>query len=90
MVVNFYVFMNIQDSNNIQMQLGKKGISQEFINDIKKNLAKDKLVKVKFLKNSLETSSRKELSSNVLENLSNLSLEHKVVGNVLFLKRIKN
>ena len=81
--------MNIQDLNNVQMQLGKRGLSQEFINDVKKSLANDKLVKVKFLKNALESSSRKDLANSLIERLSNLSLEHKVVGNVLFLKRIK-
>lgn len=70
------------------MQLGKKGVSAEFITDVKKNLAKNKLVKIKFLKNSMENTTRKELAQSMLDNLS-MSLEHKLVGNVLFLQRVK-
>ncbi|MFP4567863.1 MAG: YhbY family RNA-binding protein [Candidatus Woesearchaeota archaeon] len=83
--------MNIQQSNNVAIQLGKKGITDEFIVDLKKNLNKDKLVKVKFLKASLEGSSRQEISSNLLDrlNIINLSFESKMVGNTLFLKRVR-
>ena len=89
MIVYFLLVMNIQDKNVVQVQLGKKGLSIDFINDIKKNLAKDKLIKVKFLKNAMESVSRKELAVDLLERLAHLSLENKMVGNVLFLKRIK-
>ncbi len=81
--------MNIQDTNMVQVQLGKKGISLDFVNDIKKNLAKDKLIKVKLLKSSMEGLSRKIVVDELLDKMAHLSLEYKVVGNVLFLKRIK-
>lgn len=80
--------MNIQEQNQITIQLGKNGINEELIKNIKKNLAKNKLVKLKILKNILETNSRKDLTQKILEQL-NLKLEHKLVGNTLFLKRIK-
>jgi RNA-binding protein YhbY len=82
--------MNVQDPNSVIIQFGKKGVSEEFIKNIKKNLANNKLVKVKFLKSALEPTSRKELSNVIMNHISGLSFEHKLVGNVLFLKRIKN
>lgn len=82
--------MNVQENNPVSLQLGKNGCSEQFIVNVKKNLANNRLVKVKLLKNALDGTSRKELSAIILEKLSNLSFEHKMVGNVLFLKRIKN
>ena len=81
--------MNIQDVNNVAMQLGKRGITDEFVVDLKKNLNRDKLVKVKFLKSSLEGSTRKDVSINLLARLEGLSFESKIVGCTLFLKRVR-
>jgi RNA-binding protein YhbY len=81
--------MNVQDTNSISFQIGKKGISSGLVSDVKRELSKNKLVKIKFLKNVLGNSSRGELSDLFLSNLSGLSFEHKVVGNVLFIKRLK-
>ena len=82
--------MNVQEQNQVTIQIGKKGIVEETINNIKKNLSKNKLVKIKLLKNTLETGSRQEITKELLAKITNIKLEHKLVGNVLFLKRIKN
>ena len=82
--------MNVQEQNQITMQIGKKGINDEIIKNIKQNLAKNKLVKLKFLKNTLETTTRKEITHQIIEKLEAMKTENKLIGNTLFLKRIKN
>lgn len=82
--------MNVQEQNQITMQIGKKGINDETIKNIKQNLAKNKLVKLKFLKNTLETTNRKEITNQIIQKLEAMKTEHKLIGNTLFLKRIKN
>jgi hypothetical protein len=47
--------MNIQDENSVTVQLGKKGLSNTFYEEIAKNLRQNKLVKVKILKNAVES-----------------------------------
>ena len=89
MIINFSLVMNVQDTNAVSFQIGKKGISSGLVSDVKRELSKNKLVKIKFLKNVLGESSRAQLSSLFLSNLSGLSFEHKIVGNVLFIKRLK-
>jgi len=84
----FLKFMNVQESNAVIIQLGKNGVSAQLIDNTKKNLANNKLVKIKFLKNALEGKSRKELALLITEELR-VPVEQKLVGNVLFLKRIK-
>lgn len=81
--------MNLQEQNPALIQIGKKGISEELIINIKKNLARNKLVKIKFLKNLLGNNDREQVKESVLKKLSNLEIEHKLVGNTLFIKRIK-
>jgi len=81
--------MNVQETNQVSIQFGKGGISESFVANIKKSLVNNKLVKVKFLKSALEGKSRKDLASSIVSSLQAVPVEHKLVGNVLFLKRIK-
>lgn len=81
--------MNVQDPNFVVMQLGKNGINDNLVSMIKKELSKNKLVKLKLLKSALESSSRKVLSDELRVALGDFSFEFKLVGNVLFLKRLK-
>ncbi|HLC98839.1 MAG TPA: YhbY family RNA-binding protein, partial [Candidatus Nanoarchaeia archaeon] len=47
------------------VQIGKKGLSEESIKEIDKQLKKHGLVKVKFLRSSLEQSGRKEMATEI-------------------------
>jgi len=81
--------MNVQEANPVSIQFGKGGITDSFVGNIKKNLVNNKLVKVKFLKSALEGKSRKDLAISIVSSLHAVQVEYKLVGNVLFLKRIK-
>ncbi len=81
--------MNIQEKNNITIQIGKNGISENTITDIKKNLSKNKLVKVKILKNILENEKKEQITKEIIQKIENIKTESKIVGNTLFLKRKK-
>ena len=81
--------MNVQEQNQETIQIGKNGMKTETIDKIKKSLSKNKLVKIKFLKNTLEKNNKEDLVKNIIEQV-NINTETKIVGNTLFLKRIKN
>lgn len=82
--------MNIQDENSVTLQLGKKGLSETFYLEIIKGLKKNKLVKVKILKNAMENSDKEEYSEELIKNISGrINIEHKLVGKTLFLKKKK-
>lgn len=49
-------------SRIVTIQLGKKGLSDGFINEVKRELEKNKIVKVKILR-SARTLSREEIAS---------------------------
>jgi RNA-binding protein YhbY len=82
--------MNIQDENFVTLQLGKKGLSETFYAEILKGLRQNKLVKVKFLKNSEDSGDKHTYSDLIIAEIdSKLKIEHKLVGKTLFLKRYK-
>ncbi len=80
--------MNVQEQNKETIQIGKNGVKPETIDKIKKSLSKNKLLKIKFLKNTLEKNDREDLASQIIEQVK-IKTETKIVGNTLFLKRIK-
>ncbi|MGV8169302.1 MAG: YhbY family RNA-binding protein [Candidatus Nanoarchaeia archaeon] len=81
--------MNIQDENFVTIQLGKKGITPSFYEEILKNLKKNKLVKVKMLKNSMEEGDKNTYAEQIIAELSSkIKIEHKLVGKTLFVTRI--
>ncbi len=47
------------------MQIGKDGLTDSVIEEVKKQLLKKKLIKVKFLKASVEGKKRKELGKEI-------------------------
>jgi RNA-binding protein len=49
------------------VQIGKKGLTEESIIEIKKQLKKHRLVKVKLLKASLEEKAKKDLAREIAE-----------------------
>ncbi len=49
------------------IQIGKSGLSESVVDEIKKQLKKRKLIKIKFLKSVLEGKSKKELADEVVE-----------------------
>jgi len=83
----FLTIMNPQEPHTT-IQLGKKGITPELLNQLKQILNTYKLVKIKFLKSSMEQTTRKELAKKI-NDLLNLEVEQKLIGNTLFLKKNK-
>jgi RNA-binding protein YhbY len=69
----------------IIMQLGKKGVTPEFITEIKKNIKARYLVRVRILKSALEEKDRFEVSSEFKELLPKQNV--KLVGNVLIISK---
>ncbi len=83
--------MNVQEENAVTIQLGKKGLAPTFVEEIMKNLNQNRLVKVKFLKNSLESTDKHTYADSiVLEIEKKVKVESKLVGKTLFLKKINN
>jgi RNA-binding protein YhbY len=83
--------MNIQDENSVTLQLGKKGLSEQFYLEIQKNLRQNRLVKIKILKNAMENSDKDTYSEKIIDAISQKSnIEHKLVGKTLFLKKKKS
>jgi len=81
--------MNVQKEMP-SVQLGKKGYSSFFLEEILKYLKKNSALKIKLLKNSLEHNNKDDLIKLIVDEVSKrFPIEHKVVGNVLFLERIK-
>ena len=81
--------MNVQKEMP-SVQLGKKGYSSFFLDEILKYLKKNSALKIKILKNSLENNNKDDLVKLIVDEVSKrFSIDHKVVGNVLFLERIK-
>jgi len=49
------------------VRIGKNGLTDNMIKEIKKNLVKKKLIKVKFLKGALQDKNKKEFAMEVAE-----------------------
>jgi RNA-binding protein YhbY len=82
--------MNIQDENSVTLQLGKKGLSETFYLEVIKGLKKNKLVKIKILKNAMENADKNTYSQTIIDNIIlRLDIEYKLVGKTLFLKKKK-
>ena len=83
--------MNVQEENAVTVQLGKKGLSETFALEIMKNLNQNRLVKVKFLKNSLETTDKHTYADSIVAEIEKkVKVESKLIGKTLFLKKINN
>ena len=73
----------------VQLQIGKKGVTSETINEILKNL-KNRPVKVKLLKNFTSSNNRKQSAKEIIDLLEQkVKVESKLVGSVLNIKREK-
>jgi RNA-binding protein YhbY len=83
--------MNVQEENAVTVQLGKKGLSETFSLEIMKNLNQNRLVKVKILKNALESTDKHTYSDSIVAEIEKkVKVEHKLIGKTLFLKKINN
>lgn len=49
------------------VQIGKNGLTETVIEEIKKQLKDKKLIKIKFLKGALEAKDKKELAKEIVE-----------------------
>lgn len=80
--------MNVQDPNQVVFQLGKKGITKDFLDNIKRSLNNKKQVKIKFLKSSLEKTNKNEHYLQITRSLGIL-MEYQLIGNTLFIKKTR-
>lgn len=81
--------MNVQKEMP-SLRMGKKGYGPFFLEELLKYLKKNPSVKVKILKNILETSNKDDLVSAIVSDVSKkFPIHHKVVGNVLFIEKAK-
>jgi len=70
------------------IRIGKKGLTDEVIKEIAKQLKKKKLIKIKFLKSFLEKKDRKEVAREVTEKTNSKIIEQ--VGFVVVLSEKSN
>jgi RNA-binding protein YhbY len=83
--------MNVQEENAVTVQLGKKGLTPTLVEEIMKNLNQNRLVKVKFLKNSLESTDKNTYADSIVAEIKKkVKVEHKLIGKTLFLKKVNN
>ncbi|MBW2999026.1 YhbY family RNA-binding protein [Candidatus Woesearchaeota archaeon] len=68
---------------NIDIQVGKNGITPSLIEEIKKHLRAKKDVKVKFLKSFIGDKDRREVAENLN---AQLPKKGKLIGNTLMIK----
>lgn len=70
------------------IQIGKNGLTNGLINEIKKQLRKKKLIKLKILKSALENKTRKEIANELLEKTGSELIEQ--VGHVIVITKNDN
>ena len=70
------------------LNLGKNGVNEPFINEFKKQIKRNKLIKIKILKSALESEDKKNLISEIETKGNAISLEVRG-NNVIFLKKDK-
>lgn len=70
--------MNFQEMQ-VTMQIGKSGLTEGVIAEIRKQLAKKKIVKVKFLRNIIDKNDKQELFDQIAAKTSS-----KILGKVGF------
>ena len=58
------------------VRVGKHGITESIISEIRKQLAKRKIVKIKFLKNFIRTRNKKELASELADKTGAIVVYH--------------
>jgi len=68
--------------DTVDIQIGKLGLSQEIIREIKSHLKKKKNVKLKFLKSFIQDRDRKEVAKEVEEKIR----KGKLIGNTYTIK----
>ena len=67
------------------IRIGKQGLTEQVINEIKLQLKKKKLIKIKLLKASLEKKNKKQLRDEILEKTNANLVSH--VGFVITLRK---
>ncbi len=70
----------------VTIRIGKNGVTDSAIAEIKKNLDKKNNVKVKLLKNFTETSDKRKAVRDLVLSVKREGLYHKAVGNTLLLE----
>lgn len=68
------------------IRIGKSGVTDSAIQEIKKNLDKRNNVKIKLLKNFTEKSDKKEAVNKIVIAVKREGLNVKAVGNTIFLE----
>lgn len=81
--------MKMQEQENLLIQIGKNGLTQNVVLEIARNLNRKKIVKVKFLQSFIANNNRKEAASQLIELLGKMALEKKMVGNTIMLKKLE-
>lgn len=74
----------------VLIQIGKNGFGDAQITEITKNLKANKNVKVKMLKNFLQSNDKKEIVEIIKQKLSSQkNIEIKTIGNVMKIRKTK-
>ncbi len=70
----------------IKMQLGKNGLSENFMDSLKNAFKKRKKIKVKVLKSIASKEKVKEIADNMIDKLGK-KYEYKVIGHTIKIKK---
>ena len=67
------------------IQIGKNGITDSLIEEIKKQIKKSRLVKIKLLRGFVEANDRKKISKEIVEKTDSVLIDQ--VGHVIVLRK---
>jgi RNA-binding protein len=67
------------------IQIGKNGVTESLIEEIKKQIKKSRLVKIKLLKGFVEANDRKKVSKEIADETDSVLIDQ--VGNVIVLRK---
>ena len=77
--------MDIKENTAVSVRIGKSGLKEGTIDEIKLQLKKKKVIKVKMLKSSMENKTKKELRDELVEKTNARLVKH--IGFVITLCR---
>ena len=87
LLITIHTMINSQNLD-VSLRIGKNGLNESVIDEIKLQLKKKKIIKIKMLKSAMEEKSKAELIKEIVERSNGELL--KKVGNVIVLGKKHN
>ena len=80
--------MKAQQTDVIIMQIGKKGLTKEFYDQLSKNIHTRKTVKIRMLRNYVDANNKESAKQMIIEHLTGkIKIEIKSIGHIILVKK---